>query len=287
MEDKILALIDADSLCYSSSKETIEESITIIREKINNILIQTKCDYFSLFISQGRYFRHDIADTYKIGRKDHPTKLRFIKTLKSFLQEEYKANWMNGIEADDYLAWIYKQDIVFEVEEEKIKFKKVICAIDKDIIQNIPGVHFNYTYKPEDKENPESIIKGYWVTTTPEESEFNFIKQVLTGDTSDSVITPFPDSAGEWFVLNKMDFTDLVKAYMFGLRYKTFTGKDKFVAGYGPIKGIYELNKNLKLLKLLDTPEDYEREKLPIPEIPTILKTKDYIQQQIDYKGLF
>lgn len=294
-----ISLIDSDSLCYSSSKETIEQSVEIIKEKINNILIQTECDYFSLFISKGRYFRHSIDSNYKLGRKSSPTQLKYIKTLKSFLQEEYKANWMEGCEADDTCAfWVRtplyldnENNLTTEVTENRLQ--PILCAIDKDLLFSIPsskGIngHFNYSYKLLEKENPESIVKGTWIETTEEEANSFRLRQLIIGDASDSILTPFPESAGEWFVKNNMNFMDVVSAYINGFNYKTFTGKDKFVKGFGIAQGLYELQKNFRLLKLLDTEADYLQELGRLPELPTILKTQDYIKTETkEYKDLF
>ena len=77
-----LILVDADSLCYQSSKETLQESIQIMDEKIQNMYDKTEATHAAFFISTGRYFRHDIDPFYKSGRGKYPTTLKWLKSLK-------------------------------------------------------------------------------------------------------------------------------------------------------------------------------------------------------------
>ena len=82
MENKNLTIIDADSLAYFCSKETLEESIMSVDERINNIIENTNADFISLFISKGKYFRHDIFPEYKGNRKSAPPK--WMRSIKSY-----------------------------------------------------------------------------------------------------------------------------------------------------------------------------------------------------------
>jgi hypothetical protein len=107
--NKRLVLIDADGLLYHSSRDTIEESLTTIDEKINNILEKTEATHYSLFISQGKYFRHSIFPEYKQNRTKSPTQLKWIKTLRQYLVEKYNAVSMNGVEADDLINYWYNK----------------------------------------------------------------------------------------------------------------------------------------------------------------------------------
>ena len=79
---KILSLIDADSLCHQSSKNSLEESIFTLNEKIQNIYKKTQCTHAAFFISKGKYFRHKISNgTYKANRNKYTSPLKYLKSL--------------------------------------------------------------------------------------------------------------------------------------------------------------------------------------------------------------
>ena len=105
MKKTNLVLIDADGLIYHSSKDLLQQSIEILDEKINNILLQTQANEYILFISEGRYFRSDISEDYKSNRKKHPSQLKWLKTLKNYLKEQWGAFSMQSVESDDLCAY--------------------------------------------------------------------------------------------------------------------------------------------------------------------------------------
>ena len=65
--------------------------------------------------------------------------------------------------------------------------EKVLCAVDKDLLQSISGKHFNYTYELKEKGNPNSVVKGWWVETSEAESDDFKRMQLIVGDTIDGV----------------------------------------------------------------------------------------------------
>jgi 5'-3' exonuclease len=283
--NKKLVLIDADGLLYHSSRDTIEESLTTIDEKINNILEKTEATHYSLFISQGKYFRHLLFPEYKQNRKSYPTQLKWIKTLRQYLVEKYNAMSMNGVEADDLLAYWYNKDLHIaddgkiepkEVFDDAIDYcqhvgfdlfkyepiEVIIASPDKDILQSILGKHFNYTYRLEDKDNPESVIKGWWVETNKEDAYDNFWKSVITGDNSDGI--KGLEGAGD-VAANKI----IKDCKEIGLPYYESILR-KYITKYGETQGIFEFQKNYRLLHLLDCDEDFYREVRELPELPHI-----------------
>ena len=199
--NKNLTLIDADSLCYMcGNTETLPEAVEKIEERIENIISNTKADYISLFISKGKYFRHDISSDYKANRTGKPPK--WMRSLKSYLEDKYKANWMPKVEADDLVNYWMNNEIYDN--DHKIEFlkefaitlsdvNKTMSAIDKDLIKSIPGKHWNFTFKSTDKAKSKKkadpdykildneIIKGWWEETN-EVDAMNFIHyQALSG----------------------------------------------------------------------------------------------------------
>lgn len=276
-----LAIIDGDALTYHSSKDSIHESIEIIDEKIQNIFIQTGATHYVLFISNSPYFRHQISSEYKSNRNKYKIPLKWLKTLKSYLIENWGAQSMNLVEADDLCAYWMNKDLCI-ADDDKIEprevfqdaldycvqmklptfkfesIEKVLCAVDKDLLQSIPGKHFNYTYKLEDKTKPEDVIKGWWVETSEAESDDFKRMQVVVGDVTDGV-SGLKDKGIKFYEKIskeiKPSYGELLQLYC---------------VEYGQAQGIFEFQKNYRLLHLLNTDEDFEREIGQLPELPEI-----------------
>ena len=276
-----LAIIDGDALTYHSSKDSIHESIEIIDEKIQNIFIQTGATHYVLFISNSPYFRHQISSEYKSNRNKYKIPLKWLKTLKSYLIENWGAQSMDLTEADDLCSYWMNKDLCIaddgKIEPREVfvdaldyyavenlprfefeSMEKVLCAVDKDLLQSIPGKHFNYTYKLEDKDNPNSVIKGWWVETSEAESDDFKRMQVVVGDVTDGV-SGLKDKGIKFYEKIskeiKPSYGELLQLYC---------------VEYGQAQGIFEFQKNYRLLHLLNTDEDFEREIGQLPELPEI-----------------
>jgi len=167
MKNKLVK-IDADSLTFYSSKETIEDSIYTIKERIQTIIDKTEATHYMLCLTGSECFRYKIYPEYKQTRKDnikkYGQKLKYLKTLKSFLIEEYNALLIQELEADDICAYSFN---LFD-------FEQVISSPDKDVIQQLVGTHYNYG-------------KDEFVTVTQESGERFLAFQMLVGDVSDNI----------------------------------------------------------------------------------------------------
>jgi 5'-3' exonuclease len=282
-----LAIIDGDALIYHSSKDSIHESIEIIDEKIQNIFIQTGATHYVLFISNSPYFRHKISPDYKSNRNKYKSPLKWLKTLKKYLIEEWGAQSMDLVEADDLCAYWMNKDLCIaddgKIEPREVfvdvldycavenlpqfefeSMEKVLCAVDKDLLQSIPGKHYNYTYKLEDKDNPNSVIKGWWVETAQEDVTDFYGKQLLMGDSADGI--PALNGVGE------ARAAKMLQNWQDGML-ETFI-LDYYIGYYkGNVpKAIFEFQKTYRLLHMLDCDEDFMREVGQLPELPEIRK---------------
>lgn len=135
---KILVLIDADGLAYHALRETLEESLTALDEKIQNIFEKTECTHYCMFISKGKYFRHEISKgTYKANRNKYQRQ-NWVKTLKAVLEDKYGATYMPGVEADDLVAY-WNKNINSKLKKiGKEGFDEIIlCSPDKDLLNSI------------------------------------------------------------------------------------------------------------------------------------------------------
>lgn len=143
------------------SKDSLEESIDAVDKMVADIFKATKAESYIIFLSKGPYFRHVINPEYKGQRKASP--LLWLKTLKMYLVEKYYATTPPAIEADDAVAY-YKT----------LNPEAVICAIDKDVLKQVAGEHYNYRTRK-------------WVNTTEEDAHLWLYTQALMGDPGDNI----------------------------------------------------------------------------------------------------
>jgi len=243
--NKKLIIVDADGFAYHSLRETLEESLQAMEEKIQNMFQKTQAAHYTMCISKGNYFRNEVYPVYKEFRKKYRIQ-SWVKTLKAVLEEKYNAIWMKGVEADDLCAYLYLTT--------KDKENTILCSPDKDLLTNIPSLniegHFNYSYTLVDKENPDSLVRGWWISTSAEEANYNFWVSMIAGDTSDG-ISGIPKK-GPKFAEKLLSEEDYHKYPSLVL--------DAYITHYGLSQGIFEFQKTYRALWLLVTEDDYIRE---------------------------
>lgn len=139
---------------------------------IDNTLVETGADEFSIFLSGAKNFRHDIYPEYKANRpKERP---RHLKDLKDYLIEKYQAVVANGCEADDLLGI-----------EQCSNENTIICSIDKDL-RMIPGKH--YSFEIRGTNNGTSWVRPAELCTVELiDGLRHFYTQCLVGDPADNV----------------------------------------------------------------------------------------------------
>jgi hypothetical protein len=263
-----LAIIDGDSLCYLGSKtDTLQQIIEKVDNKIHEILVETKADYYVLLISKGKYFRHTISksiDTPEGSYKSNRTYTTqpWVKTIKEYLIVKYKAVWYPNLEADDICAWLMNKK-EFDVSNQPELWgtiHKILVAKDKDLLYSIPGNHLNFSKKiGPDEWGME------WVNTSEEDAYTNFWVSMIKGDASDG-IKGLPGKA-EGFIKKQYGDISVLNDSMVYYQY---------CQHYGISQGIYEFQKNYRLLHMLSTDEDMLREVGYIPQLPNF--------QQVSFK---
>jgi len=172
------ALIDADSFLYKvgfSLEEEMEDGthyVDLDNAKdaldalVESIMFETDCDDYELWLTGSNNFRYDIAkeglaDGYKHHRKDvrKPDKL---DEMRNYLIKNHRAKVTPFCEADDV--------VVTKKTESPDEY--ILCAIDKDVLYQTQGTHWNYG-------------KQDWVSVTKAESIWYAYYQTLVGDTTD------------------------------------------------------------------------------------------------------
>ena len=164
-----IVLIDADSLLYfEMGRDTLEEAIEGIDQRIEQIITETEADSCIGYLTLGKCFRYDIAKSkpYKHNRKGS-MKPPIFYALRAYVQQAHDFRSVDGYEADDMVG------IAKDYFESK-GIEAVISSPDKDVLQQIPGKHYNYQ-------------KAEFVETTEEEAKKFLWKQVLMGDSTDGI----------------------------------------------------------------------------------------------------
>lgn len=169
----MLALIDADIVCYRVGFTTENEEFHIAKyrvdEMLDNVLIETVATEFKLYLSDSKEnnFRYQICPDYKANRTQ--PKPKWHEQIKEYLVIKWGAEFSYGMEADDSLGIAQtRHSDHFGMYDDS-----VIASIDKDLRQ-IPGNHYNFVKKEK-----------FFVTER--EGLRYFYAQILIGDVSDNI----------------------------------------------------------------------------------------------------
>ena len=166
-----LVLIDADlcafrcaASCEPMSTKPEREPVHFAIQRLDELMwkIVATCDVteYRAFLSGGDNFRKALYPEYKANRKDKRVP-EYLGECQKFLMENWKAELVNGMEADDAIGIAHTD-------------RSIIASIDKDFKQ-IPGVHYNF-------------VKDLIEEVDENQANYNFWAQMLMGDRADNVI---------------------------------------------------------------------------------------------------
>lgn len=139
----------------------IEQCKETFARQVSNILFATGCDSELLVMSGKGNFRLDLPTSYKENRKETRKPLGY-KELRAWVEKTYTTHAPDGMEADDYVVYMktaYPEDYI-------------LCAIDKDVLYQTEGTHYNYG-------RDEEVTVSQWDAV-----KFAYY-QCLTGDVAD------------------------------------------------------------------------------------------------------
>lgn len=168
-----LALVDSDTPIFATALVSEDVSVDIAKSRldvcINNIIRDSGCSEYMLFVSGGVNFRKEIDPSYKANRTGDDPKHR--EALRQHLITDWHAVECVGYEADDACGVHQKDD-----------GSTMIVAIDKDLLQ-VPGLHYSW---PIIKKGVV-VREGIFREISKEEGIKRFFTQALTGDVSDNI----------------------------------------------------------------------------------------------------
>jgi 5'-3' exonuclease len=229
----MVTIIDADSIIWICHWDTVFKNWYKPKERIANdidalvskILIETKAQSYLGFLGESRGFRAKEFPDYKSNRAN-VERPPYLAEFKQYLVDNWGFILLNEFEPDDAVSILKKRNPDW-----------VISAIDKDILNNIEGSHYNYK-------------KHEWVNTSFWDKERHFWSQMITGDTADGIkgIPKSGDKVAEKvvneFLEGKKQFYEIVL--------------NRYIKHFGEYEGIKEFHKNYILLKMLEEYEGFE-----------------------------
>ena len=169
-------LIDGDIVVYQYSS-TVEHEIDwgddvwslwadakeaqqLILQYLDILVEETAADDFIFCFSDKDNFRKDIDSTYKSNRKGKRKPVCY-KAVKEWIQDQYKTETWDRLEADDVMGIMSTADM--------LAGEKVIVSEDKDM-KTIPGLLWR---------------SGEMHNISQEEADYNHLYQTLVGDSTD------------------------------------------------------------------------------------------------------
>ena len=153
----------------------------LLEQRIASILHFTGANDYTLYLSEGKNFRHDIAVTKPYKGQRIPNKPWHFDNLTAYMQGMLNTETVKGIEADDAMAIAHRENTI-------------ICSRDKDLRQ-IPGWFFSWELGKQSSFGPLEITNPGTLTLTQSGGKqvikgtgyAFFCSQLLTGDIVDNI----------------------------------------------------------------------------------------------------
>ena len=208
------AIIDADGILYRACAnvkdvdQALKKYSDIVKQYMKDAWLDPKKDQCVQFVGGRGNWRKDIFPEYKahrIKKEEDPKKLmeqQIRYDLLDLLKDSHMVIPSNGCEADD-LVRRSAMNCLLRGQEY------VVISADKDL-DMVEGQHL--------RPNQWGETKEYFIG--PEESDYNYFKQVLMGDMQDNIRSPHllgekaalklldNNSRGSWRSLIQKEYMD-------------------------------------------------------------------------------
>ena len=218
--------------------KTLQEAYDTCDSYITDILFHTKADSYVMYLSTGKpTFRYYIDTSYKSNRAGLEKPMWF-KEVKQYLRDKWGAVEVDELEADDLIS----------ITKNHLK-NSYIIASDKDILDCIPGRHFDARRN-----------RMTWIDVSYPEARYNFARSILTGDSIDGIpnlIKGMGPKTAESELNKRMDYNNPVTCAL--LTYVSYLGERE---------GFSRFTNQYMLLKLLDNLNEVPKHlefKIPSP----------------------
>lgn len=175
----MILLIDADIVCFRAAFTAEDEEEAWVAcaradQMLQDMLAETKCTEYELWLSGEGNFRYDVFPEYKAHRIT-AKRPKWEKEVKNYFVRSWDANWSTGCEADDMLG-VRQMELATAHDNEEgctVEFNSMIGTIDKDL-NMIPGWHYNFVKKEKSYVDKDAAFRF-------------FCYQLLVGDTADGI----------------------------------------------------------------------------------------------------
>lgn len=160
--------IPQESIQTTLSADIIQAVYHTVDKFIDNITKSAKADKAVIFLTGEGNYRETVATIrpYKGSRSsDKPI---HYAAITEYLLKRYKAQVVDGAEADDALGW-GQMDVTYNQQGNT----SCICTIDKDL-NMIPGYHYDWN-------------KDKFYQVGLDQANLFFYTQLLTGDSVDNI----------------------------------------------------------------------------------------------------
>lgn len=154
----------------------------ILEQRLNTILQACQVNDYTLYLTEGKTFRYDIAKKrpYKGTRKDN--KPWHYNNLTVYMRDVLNAKICTYLEADDVMA----------IDHVASNGQTILASRDKDTLQ-VPGMHYTWENGRQPSFGPELITKEGWLKLNAKRDDLKgtglsfFYAQVLMGDKVDNI----------------------------------------------------------------------------------------------------
>lgn len=160
-------LFDADTAIFIAALENedkeFEDALTAVKEYFSFTRDIFQAKSLTLYITVGKNFRYDLYKDYKANR-NRDREPKYLKALRHYCAEHFKnIAFHAGFEADDLI-----------VEDKKNNPEALLMAVDKDVLNAVPGRHFNYKRREiVEVSKKQALVWPYF--------------QAIVGDSSDNI----------------------------------------------------------------------------------------------------
>lgn len=172
VEDCVGFGLDPELLVKVTTPEPIEFCLHTIKQMIHSIMDGCKAEVARLFLTGAGNYRETVATRFPYKGERSPDKPHHFDAAGKYLLETFRAEVIDGKEADDALGYECLRD----------PENTIVCSTDKDLLM-IPGQHYVWsaTGKPQ-KYFDYPTNKLFEVDQ--HHADLFFYMQLLTGDKS-------------------------------------------------------------------------------------------------------
>ena len=204
--------------------KTLEQAINTCDSYLNDVLHTTQADSYIMCLSPPVSFRQTLDSSYKSNRAGMSKPL-WYEEVKQHMRDHWGAIEVPDLEADDVVVLIHKY-----LENA------FIIAVDKDILDCVPGRHYDGRKG-----------RSCFITTTESQADFNFAVSLLVGDAIDGI--PHmkkgygPMTAKKQLLASTQDTLELAALEIYINEFGLEVGTERF-------------NRQRSLLKMVDSLDD-------------------------------